>query len=124
MRPVLTLAGLLLCAFASPPRIDSWNGGPKTPDFHHLTVDCRTVVHTHGRNGVWGRWEADLADVALKMEGNQLRLSCAEGAACIRAGRLDKTPDRLSTHDAPLADAAAAEAMIEALMALDRACAG
>jgi hypothetical protein len=30
----------------------------------------------------------------------------------------------LSTHDAPLADAAAAEAMIEALMALDRACAG
>ena len=57
MRPVLTLAGLLLCAFASPPGIDSWNGGPKTPDFHHLTVDCRTVVHTHGRNGVWGRWE-------------------------------------------------------------------
>ena len=112
---------LAICGSAMPV-IDTWNGGPKMPDYHRLVIDCETLTHTYGRNAAWGRWEASLAEAGMRRDGSSLVVWCAEGASCIRTGALKATPDRKPTHTVPFASEADALRMMERIGELSDAC--
>ncbi|HYE45811.1 MAG TPA: hypothetical protein VEA44_08560 [Caulobacter sp.] len=124
MRLAIILAGLALCGFAAPRLVDSWNNGPKTPAYHRVLADCETLTHSHGRNAVNGRWVMPLSSAQIAVADKRLTVTCQDGSACIRAGRMKDLPGRLASHDIPFDSPADAAAMAAALEALQQACKG
>jgi hypothetical protein len=102
------IGGGLLAAFASPvapaTSFDIWGTGPDILTYNRLMGTCETVTHAFGRNAAWGRWEMPLAQVDVTIapaatdEGAKMTFTCRDGADCIRAGALDRTPNRVAIH--------------------------
>lgn len=125
--PLLAFAGLLLCAFAPEPGFDFWGTGPSSLAYNHLSGDCQTVVHAFGRNAAWGRWEMPRTEVSVIRQSviggrAMVVFRCADGSACIRAGKLDRTPDRVVEHEIDFATVAAADAYVGKLAELEASC--
>lgn len=125
--PIFAFAGLLLCAFAPAPTFDIWGTGPERLAYNHLTGDCDTLVHAFGRNAAWGRWEMPRDQVSVirqSVSGGAAKVvfRCADGSACIRAGKLDQTPDRLVGHEIPFATTEGADAYVGKLAELGTTC--
>ena len=118
-------AALLLCGFAEPSAtvIDSWNGGPKTPAYHHVKVDCQAIRHAHGRNAINGWWSAALADVDITPSGPGLTMACRDGTACITSGVLQRRTGSAASHVMPFDSPEDAEGMASQISALRKACA-
>ena len=85
---------------------DQWGTGEGEYTYHHLTSTCETLTHAHGRNAAWGLWRIPIWKVSGTVEAAengsaQLRYTCTDGSACIEAGALDDTPDRVTEHVIP-----------------------
>ncbi|MFN3911849.1 hypothetical protein [Hyphomonas sp.] len=89
------------------PGFEEWGTGDGGYAYHRLTGTCETLTHAHGRNAAWGLWRmpvwkvTDSGPEEAENGGAQLRFACADGSACIEAGALDDTPDRVTEHVIP-----------------------
>lgn len=116
----------LLCGFTEPAAatFDVWGTGDEALAYNRLQGDCDGVTHASGRNAAWGLWRAPLEGVAVEVSpaetGADLIFRCEDGGACIQAGKLEDTPDRVASHAVrfdSVDDARALQARIETLRA-------
>ena len=96
--------------------------------YHQVSASCDTIEHRHGRNAAWGLWRLPLAGVVehgLEETGDDqpiLRFTCTDGSACIQAGALSETPDRIDTHAIPFGTPELARKFAGEVAALKTAC--
>ena len=119
----------LLCGFSAQDngdrsfRYDS-NGREAEYFYHHVTADCETIDHGHGRNHAWGRWlmPVDQVEVVI-VSDHTVGFRCRDGDACIAVGRLSLTSERSDYHEVPFETAEMSRGFADRVARLQAACA-
>lgn len=139
MRAPLSIGIALLLAAAAAPALARYAGTPPEPlelgnlnagltPYNRVVADCQQLDHWFGRNAAWGRWRMPLAQIRFQAPAQggdpaTVAISCRDGSSCIQAGKLDATPDRISTHSLTFETAAAGRAFVDQLEKFQAACA-
>jgi hypothetical protein len=111
-----------------PPVIPRQNPGDDVYVYHNLKGDCAWLTHGYGRNNAWGLWRLPLTQVTTgvisgdEANGFELTYACKDGSACIEAGDLEETPDRVGDHTIPFQTQARAEDWLAQVGRLTAAC--
>ncbi|NBB50922.1 hypothetical protein GVN24_21810 [Rhizobium sp. CRIBSB] len=90
-----------------PAGFDFWGTGEGSYFYHHLSADCETLVHGHGRNNAWGLWRMPLDAIIEdgpeegEHSGAVLTFRCRTGSSCIGQGLLRTTTEQVTSHAIP-----------------------
>lgn len=106
--------------------IDQWGHGPGRGFYSHIAADCETLVHSFGRNAVWGRWTAPLEGVRFSVRSRDpgaaphIFVECLASGGCIfRRGGAAPEP----WHHIEFGDQASSEVMVARIEAHMAECA-
>lgn len=133
MRGLLTLGAAasagLLCGFSAQDAGDrSFNYGSNGREaeyfYHHVSGDCETIDHGHGRNHAWGRWLMPVDQVeVVTVSDHRVGFRCRDGSACIAKGHLSQTPERIDYHEVPFETAEMSRGFADRVARLQATCA-
>ena len=86
--------------------------------YDKVILACGGLEHRYGRNAAWGYWKLPLAAIRLEppriQQGKAVVAAvCQDGSACIAAGKLEDTSDRIDRHDVEFESQPQAQAFID-----------